>query len=149
MPAVTGVKSSLPWVVACTFWRRRVTIAGKLAMKENIWRGPRDNNTKTAVFISIGPDNFNEIAGMQTSSRPYLLKYGVPCHLDVIVPQSCAKLHYGIFLFIVSFLASSSHKMLIKEVAVWVGALYGRISPNKSKGRIHTYIPVPGSWWFA
>ena len=33
---------------------------------------------------------FNEIAGFETNSRQYLLKYGAPCHLDLIVPTPFA-----------------------------------------------------------
>ena len=33
---------------------------------------------------------FNEIAGSETGSRPHLLKYGAPCHPDVIIRSSFA-----------------------------------------------------------
>ena len=45
---------------------------------------------------------FDEIAGFETSPRPYLLKYGgAPCHPDVIVSivlreqEICAKIYYS------------------------------------------------------
>ena len=38
---------------------------------------------------------FNEIAGFETSSRPFLLKYGYPRHPDVIVRQSFAYKKYA------------------------------------------------------
>ena len=43
--------------------------------------GARD----TASFHGSSPNfSFNEIAGFNTSSRSYLLKYGVPRHPDVV-----------------------------------------------------------------
>ena len=39
---------------------------------------------------TAAPRFFNEIAGFETSSRPYLRKYGVSFHPDVTVRQSFA-----------------------------------------------------------
>ena len=40
----------------------------------------------TESFYGNPPQLFsNDIAGFETSSRPYILKYGAPCHPDVIV----------------------------------------------------------------
>ena len=50
-------------------------------------------------FYGSTPNISSEIAGFETSSRPYLLKYGAPCRPDVIVGRSIAnkKTHGDIF----------------------------------------------------
>ena len=57
---------------------------------------------------------FNEIAGFETISRPYLLRYGAPCHPDVIVRWSFAnKTIPGLqrfFFPIAPFLVCSRHQ---------------------------------------
>ena len=67
---------------------------------------------------------FNEIADFETSSRSYLLKCGVPCHLDGIVRYSFAtkEVHDDIF-FMVSFLVSSSHETFVKQIQWFGGGL--------------------------
>ena len=60
---------------------------------------------------------FNEIAGLETSSRPYLLKCGAPCHPDVIVRWSLAKkkLHEDPLFIAFFLLVSSCHETSVEE----------------------------------
>ena len=81
----------------------------------------------------------NEIAGFETSSRPYLLKYGAPCPPDVIVRRSIANKKYmETFFFITSFLVSSNHETLAKENR-WFGG-GGHRSKNQSTIEVHNFF---------
>ena len=58
------------------------------AFKKNILTtsAVSSNNLGAESFYGSPPQHFfNETAGFETSSRRYLLKYGVPCHPDVMV----------------------------------------------------------------
>ena len=54
---------------------------------------------------------FNEIAGFETNSRPYLMKYGAPCSLTSSFDRLLRTGKYAkIVFFVASFLASGSHE---------------------------------------
>ena len=68
---------------------------------------------------------FNEIAGVETSSRPDLRKCGGPCHLDVIVRQSFAtkEMHEDTFSISSSFFVSSSRETSVEKYRRFWGRL--------------------------
>ena len=62
------------------------TIRTRFAKRFSFRDWLRTKATYEAFYGSPHPQLFfNEIVGFETSSRPYLLKHGAPCHLDVIV----------------------------------------------------------------
>ena len=71
--------------------------------------------TKSRSTIA-SPIFLNEIAGFETNARPQRLKFGAPCHPDVIVRSSFnfenKKIHGGTS-FLASLLVSSSHETIV------------------------------------
>ena len=86
---------------------------------------------------------FYEIAGFETSPRPYLLKHGVPfCHSDVIGRQPFAneKMREDI-LFIASFFESSSHETFVQENRWFGGGLpYNQSNTNARVPLLRTFF---------
>ena len=80
---------------------------------------------KSESFYGSPPNiSLTEIAGFETSSRPYILKYGAPCHPNMIVPLSFAKIKAcGDYLLIAAFVVSNSHETFVRENRCFWGGL--------------------------
>ena len=77
-------------------------------------------------FLRCSPPQhfFDEIAGFETSFRPYLLKHGAPCPPDVIVRQSFANkiVQYDQIVFFISlYLVLNSHETFVKGKRWFIG----------------------------
>ena len=48
------------------------------------WDQTKDVESPSSSTVAPRPF-FNEVAGLETGSRPYLLKHGAPCHPDVVI----------------------------------------------------------------
>ena len=82
------------------------TKSGPRKHKPHFNRLPRESRSTIAPQLF-----FNEIAGLEISSRPYLLKYGAPCHPDTSLfdgPLQTRK-YMGDFELIAPLLMLSSH----------------------------------------
>ena len=79
---------------------------------------------------------FNEIAGFETSSQPYLLKFHAPCHRDVIVRLSFAKkkMREGVLFMEHPSSCRAATKRSLEKNSVF-GEGYRGISP------VNKYIP--------